>query len=83
MFALSDGRIVVYGGYCKENIKNKTGSGKKGGADSSRKTIDKDYTPFVSNYKLGGLLWGKRTADGWITEQLCTILVFSFQPTLH
>ena len=34
MFALSDGRIVVYGGYCKENIK-KTGSGKKGGTDSS------------------------------------------------
>ena len=35
MFVLSDGRIIVYGGYCKENTKNKAGAGKKGGADSS------------------------------------------------
>ena len=39
MFALSDGRIIVYGGYCKENIKNKAGSGKKGGERCVRVTI--------------------------------------------
>ncbi|MBM74843.1 MAG: aspartate--tRNA ligase [Proteobacteria bacterium] len=40
----------------------------KDGADSSRKTIDKNYTEFVKKYRLGGLLWGKVTqADEGLT----------------
>ena len=37
----------------------------KGGASLSNKVVDKDFIPFVRNYKLGGLLWGKYTANGW------------------
>jgi aspartyl-tRNA synthetase len=38
----------------------------KGGAALSNKVIDKDFIPFVRNYKLGGLLWGKYTNKGWV-----------------
>ena len=31
----------------------------RGGASLSNKVIDKNFIPFVKNYKLGGLLWGK------------------------
>ena len=41
MFSTADGRIVIYGGYCKEKVKSKVAVGKKG--DSSKevgKTLD-------------------------------------------
>jgi len=37
----------------------------KGGASLSNKVVDKDFIPFVRNYRLGGLLWGKYTENGW------------------
>ena len=41
MFATSDGRIVIYGGYCKEKIKSKVASGKKSNVGDSSKEVGK------------------------------------------
>ena len=60
-FAANDTKVVgaqlVDGGIAK-------GFCLKGGSTNSRKTIDK-WTEFVRRYGMGGLLWGKVTADGW------------------
>ena len=39
MFATSDGRIVIYGGYCKEKVKSKVTSGKKNNVSDSSKEV--------------------------------------------
>ena len=46
----------------------------KGAAEStSRKILDKDWTPFVKNYRLGGLLWGKVKEDGTLSGPLAKV----------
>ena len=37
----------------------------KGGAEISRKIVDKEWVEFVRNYRLGGLLWGKYQNGAW------------------
>lgn len=41
MFTTADGRIVIYGGYCKEKVKTKVTTGKKGGGSDSSKEVGK------------------------------------------
>ena len=41
MFTTSDGKIVIYGGYCKEKIKTKVTSGKKSSVGGSTKEVGK------------------------------------------
>ena len=41
MFSTSDGRIVIYGGYCKEKVKSKVATGKKGNVGDSSKEVGK------------------------------------------
>ncbi|MCB9764261.1 MAG: aspartate--tRNA ligase [Alphaproteobacteria bacterium] len=62
LLAGSESRVIA-GGLADGGIAK--GMNLKGGAaQASRKVID-GWTDFVKRYGMGGLLWGKATADGW------------------